>query len=289
MFEAYIVPALIFAGVGLIAGILLTVCSKIFAVKTDERLDEVCEALPQINCGACGYSGCNSYAEAVLKGAPVNQCMAGGVTVAKKIGEIMGVEAGEIEKKVAFIKCSGSCEATEAKYVFHGVPSCAAANRFYNGSENCNYSCLGFGDCKAVCPNDAIVIKDRLARIDRTKCVGCGLCAKACPDKLIVIKNLSNFVDVACSSCAPGKETREICKSGCIGCKICEKKCPNDAIHVVDNLARIDYDKCTSCGECVKACPRKIIHDCRIPNTAPIVKPTPKAESKPEEKKEETK
>ena len=43
---------------------------------------------------------------------------------------------------------------------------------------------------------------------------------------------------------------------------MCEKKCPNGAIHVEDNLAVIDYDKCTSCGTCVSVCPAKVIRKC---------------------------
>ncbi|MGN0583192.1 MAG: (Fe-S)-binding protein, partial [Oscillospiraceae bacterium] len=58
MFDTYILPVLIFAGIGLLAGILLTVASKIFEVKTDERIEKIAEALPQANCGACGYAGC---------------------------------------------------------------------------------------------------------------------------------------------------------------------------------------------------------------------------------------
>ena len=40
---------------------------------------------------------------------------------------------------------------------------------------------------------------------------------------------------------------------------MCQRNCPSDAIHVTDNLARIDYDKCTGCGTCVAKCPKKII------------------------------
>lgn len=35
----------------------------------------------------------------------------------------------------------------------------------------------------------------------------------------------------------------------------CQKACKFEAIHVEDNLARIDYDKCKNCGLCVKECP----------------------------------
>lgn len=265
MFETIIIPALIFAGVGLLAGVLLTIFSKIFAVETDERFEPINDALPQANCGACGYAGCSDYANAVLAGAEVNKCIPGGKKSADAIAEIMGVAAGEVESMVAFVRCDGSAGNTEAKYSFDGTQSCAAANRFYNGSEVCKFSCLGFGDCAKACPEDAITVKDRLARIDKAKCIGCGICSKVCPDHLIVIKPRKNHVDVACSSCAGGKETRSICKAGCIACKICEKKCPNDAIHVIDNVARIDYEKCTSCGICVAACPRKVIRDCNQP------------------------
>ena len=73
MFDTYILPVLIFAGIGLLAGILLTVASKIFEVKTDERIEKITEALPQANCGACGYAGCADYANAIItKGAAGN-------------------------------------------------------------------------------------------------------------------------------------------------------------------------------------------------------------------------
>ena len=49
--------------------------------------------------------------------------------------------------------------------------------------------------------------------------------------------------------------------SDCIRCGLCEKNCPSDAIHVIDNVAVIDYTKCTSCGTCVAKCPRKVLLD----------------------------
>ena len=53
----YIVPILLFAALGLLAGVLLSVFSKVFAVEQDERIPLVREALPGANCGACGYAG----------------------------------------------------------------------------------------------------------------------------------------------------------------------------------------------------------------------------------------
>ena len=47
----------------------------------------------------------------------------------------------------------------------------------------------------------------------------------------------------------------------CIACRICEKNCPSDAIHVINNLAVIDYPKCTQCNICVEKCPQKSIEN----------------------------
>ncbi len=260
---AYLFPVLVFLGLGLFAGVLLTVASKVFEVKTDPRIDSVNEILPQVNCGACGYAGCNDYAAAIVNdGVPANLCKPGGSDCMEDISELMGLEVQAVESQVAVVLCNGDCNATKSKYVFHGKQTCVAANRFYDGSEVCTHGCLGFGDCKAACPNDAVIIKDGLSRIDKSKCIGCGLCVKACPNHIIVVRDLSKHIDVCCSSTESGKVVRATCAGGCIGCKICTKKCPVGAITVVDNLARIDYDKCTACGDCAAACPTKAIRKC---------------------------
>ncbi len=49
------------------------------------------------------------------------------------------------------------------------------------------------------------------------------------------------------------------CTYGCLALEDCVRACKFDAIHMVDALARVDYDKCVGCGACVKACPRHII------------------------------
>ena len=261
--STYILPMLVFGAIGLAAGVLLTVCSKIFEVKTDERIEAVNEALPQVNCGACGFSGCADYAAAIVQnGVPTNMCKPGGAECSKKISEIMGMEEMAVVPQVAVVLCSGDCKASQSKFEFQGVQSCKAANRFYNGSEVCAHGCLGLGDCAKVCPNDAISVVDGLARVDKSKCIGCGLCTKVCPDNLIILRDIDKQYDVCCSSTDPGKVVRAACKNGCIGCKICEKKCAFDAIHVENNLASIDYEKCTGCGACAEACPAKVIRRC---------------------------
>jgi H+/Na+-translocating ferredoxin:NAD+ oxidoreductase subunit B len=49
------------------------------------------------------------------------------------------------------------------------------------------------------------------------------------------------------------------CTYGCLGLGDCTRVCNYDALHVVDGLATVDYDKCVGCGACAKVCPRNII------------------------------
>ena len=100
---------------------------------------------------------------------------------------------------------------------------------------------------------------EALPVVDKIKCRSCNKCVLVCPKKLFSLISVTSNVYVACSSHDLGKDIKSVCAVGCIACKLCEKVCKFDAIHVMDNLAVIDYNKCTSCGECVKACPAKTI------------------------------
>lgn len=256
----YVVPILFFLALGAVAGILLTVASKFLAVETDETVEKITNCLPGANCGGCGYSGCAGYAEAVASGkAEPNLCKPGGADVTAKIAAVLGVEAVAAEREVAFVRCNGNCNATTDKYSYIGTPTCAASEKFYNGKGSCQSGCLGFGDCIAVCDNNAISIIDGIAVVNPQKCQSCGKCEKACPNHLIVMRKESQSVIVRCSSVDTGKVTRSVCKNGCIACKLCEKKCSYDAVHVNNNHAEIDPEKCTHCGACAEACPAKCI------------------------------
>lgn len=259
----YLIPVLILGACGILAGVLLTLASKIFYVKVDERIEKIGNALPQANCGACGYAGCADYASAVVNnGAETNLCKPGGSNAAAAIAEILGTAQLDVLPTAAVVHCNGSCNATDTAFLFDGVQSCKAVKRFYGGNESCKYGCIGLGDCADVCENEAIVINDGLATIIKSKCGSCGKCVKVCPNSLISIRPIAKHIDVLCSSKDNGKITKNNCNNGCIGCKICEKKCPNGAITVTDFHASINYELCTNCGECEKACPTKAIHNC---------------------------
>jgi RnfABCDGE-type electron transport complex B subunit len=49
------------------------------------------------------------------------------------------------------------------------------------------------------------------------------------------------------------------CTYGCLGFGDCASVCDYDALHVIDGLATVDYEKCIGCGACAKVCPRNII------------------------------
>jgi len=51
----------------------------------------------------------------------------------------------------------------------------------------------------------------------------------------------------------------QACNFGCLGYGDCIRVCRFDALHIVDGLATVDYEKCTGCSACAKACPRNLI------------------------------
>lgn len=256
-----LIPVLIFVGLGLVSGVLLTVFSKVFAVHTDERIEQVQDLLPGLNCGVCGNTGCANYAEQIVNhDAPINKCIPGGDETSRKISELLGRAFEDVIEQIAYVRCGGVVpEATEDKYIYQGEASCAACNMYYQGKGKCSYSCLGLGDCVKVCQYGAISIENEIAVIDPKKCKGCQMCVAACPNHLIHIRADIHPVYVQCSSCNTGKDTVQSCKNGCIGCGKCERSCPNGAITVSNHLASIDYDKCTGCGICAQECPRHCI------------------------------
>ena len=69
---------IIMGGLGVLFGLGLALASRFFHVKTDPRIEEIAEALPGVNCGACGYAGCDAYAGAVAQGAAPDLCVPGG-------------------------------------------------------------------------------------------------------------------------------------------------------------------------------------------------------------------
>lgn len=257
----YIIPILtavgIITAIGFVCSAILVIASRFFAVEVDEKYTALRDCLPGINCGACGYSGCDGYAAAMAEDSsvPTNRCIPGGAAVAAELAEIMGVKVTATDSKSACVHCNGTCNNTEKKADYQGIHTCRAAMLTFGGNGLCNYGCLGYGDCAEVCPVDAIYLSDGIAHVDIDTCIGCGICTKTCPKGIISIIDTEKRVSIKCSNKEKGAVARKKCKVACIGCKKCENTCPSDAITVTDNLAVIDYDKCIYCGKCDDVCP----------------------------------
>ncbi|MFI3207321.1 MAG: RnfABCDGE type electron transport complex subunit B [Clostridia bacterium] len=250
---------IIVAGIGIIAGIVLSVASILMAVPKDEKAEALQAVLPGANCGACGFSGCSGYAAAMSKGeAEPGKCPPGGEDCMQACSEILGV-SGSIEKNIALVHCLGSYDVTSDKVEYDGIESCSAAALLAGGVSSCRFGCLGMGDCVKACEYDAIDICNGVAVINPDKCKACKKCVTACPKGLISLIPVKKQAVVRCSNCDKGAGVVKICKIGCIGCKKCEKVCSVSAIKVTDFRASVSPDLCIGCGLCAEACPRKII------------------------------
>lgn len=247
---------------GLLFGLGLAYASKIFKVDIDPKIDRILHALPGANCGACGMAGCASLAEAIATGkAEITACAPGGQEVYNLISEILGVDTKVKNKKIARVRCAGGKRSLD-KYVYEGLKKCSAASLLAGGNKACGFGCLGFGDCAAVCPFDAIHLNENnIPVVDSSKCTACGKCVNACPKKIIALENIDNQVYVKCLSQDKAVVVKSICPVGCIGCRICEKL--SGGVFVVENnLSRADYGKAkpdTPWQVIIEKCPTKCI------------------------------
>ena len=282
-----LIAVIVLGAIGLIAALVLYFTSKKFAVKEDPRIGQVNEVLPGANCGGCGFPGCGGMASACVKAADAGSleglnCPVGGQPVMEKVAAILGMKVEASAPKLAVVRCNGTCENRPRTVIYDGVKSCRIANTTCMGETACAYGCLGCGDCVNACQFDAIKMNEEtgLPEVDSTKCTACGACAKACPRNIIeirVVKGAKKMgVVVECMNKDKGAVAMKACKVACIGCQKCVKVCAFDAVHVENNLAYIDPEKCRNCRKCEQECPKKTIHALNMP----VLKPKP-VEPKP--------
>lgn len=234
-------------GVALILSCGLAIANRKLKVSEDPRVEQIVNILPNINCGACGFSGCYGYSESIVKEKiGINICTPGGTDVTNNISEIMGVEATQKEKQIAIVCCQGGKEESKNRFVYQGISTCKASNLTAGGHKACIYGCLGFGDCLKACPFNAIRLSDNcLPVIDEEKCTGCGLCVKSCPRNIIGLIPESQKVYLGCVSLDKGKVVKEFCKVGCFGCTLCAspKVTPDEVIIMKGNLPAVMLEK----------------------------------------------
>lgn len=266
----YILTALVVLGaIAIIAAVVLYVCSKRFAVTEDPRIGEVAQALPQANCGGCGFAGCSGLAAAIVKAADGGSidglaCPVGGSETIQKIADILGMAVAEGERRIAVVRCQADCDKRKLIAQYDGLHTCRAMNACGMGETACGYGCLGCGDCAEACSFGGIKISEEtgLPVVDPDLCTACGACAKACPRGVIELRPRGpkdRRLYVSCVNKDRGPAAVKACDLSCIACGKCAKECAFDAISIDNNVAYIDPAKCRMCRKCEKACPRHAI------------------------------
>lgn len=256
---------LVLTTLGLVFGFILAYANKKFAIEVNPLIHIVEDVLPKGQCGACGFAGCQAYAEAVVLNPDVapNLCTPGKEAVAKIVAELTGKAAAPMEPQIAQVQCAGSNEKSVKVYQYQGIADCAAANMMFGGPKACKYGCLGLGTCVKACPFDAMTMSaEGLPVIDPQKCTACGKCVSVCPKQVISLMPLESHVRVNCQSRDKGAVAKKACSVACIGCSLCMRQCPHGAIKMENNLAIVEAKICQEvCTEalCLTKCPTKAI------------------------------
>ncbi len=232
---------------GLLCGMILAFVARRFAVKVDPKIEAVRACLPGANCGACGFAGCESYAEAVVTDplVPADKCAPGKAGVAAQVCEITGKAAGEAGELISVLRCSRNEGQVKKKHAYVGFDTCQGANIAFGGPYECTFACIGYGDCEAKCPFHAIHMKDGMPVIDPDECTACGVCVKICPKGVLQLLPKSFPVYVPCSTKDKAKAVTDVCKAGCIHCLACTRKENKDVVNMVNGRIEIEYDKLT--------------------------------------------
>ncbi|MCR4821576.1 MAG: 4Fe-4S binding protein [Treponema sp.] len=73
---------------------------------------------------------------------------------------------------------------SEKRLDYKGEKNCRLFHEIYNSEYKSPKTCIGFGDCAKVCPQQAITIQNNRAHIS-PMCNGCGRCIDYCPENII--------------------------------------------------------------------------------------------------------
>jgi Na+-translocating ferredoxin:NAD+ oxidoreductase RNF subunit RnfB len=230
-------------GVGL--AWLLSVANRRLYVYEDPRINEVEEMLPKSNCGACGTAGCRNFAEKVVAGDVIPaQCTVNSPQQNQIIANLLGVEAGTVEKRVARLACAGGAHVAFTRARYAGLKTCRAAAVVSGGGKECAWGCLGLGDCADVCDFDAIHMdRHGLPVVDSVKCTACNDCVEVCPKGLFSLEPVSRKLWVACKNLADGDIAEAACEVACTACGKCVVDAAPGLVKLNNNLAVIDYDQ----------------------------------------------
>lgn len=260
--------AAVFTAVGVGFGVALGIAAERFKVPSNPLVEQVRDALPSANCGACGFAGCQAYAEAVVERADVatSLCIPGRAPVAARLAELTGKAAGEMQDRVVTMACHGTSAYAREEAQYAGIDTCVAAALVFGGPKACKNGCLGLADCVRACPFDALSIgPGGIAQVDTASCTGCGICVPVCPKNLFHFVPRARRIELACKAVDKQTIVRSTCLVGCTQCRKCVAKCPAGAITWDGRTILIDHEMCISYGPscqeaCTDICPSVILH-----------------------------
>ena len=172
----------ILSSIGIVCGVLIFLVYKFLPKEPEslKKVEEISGCLPGVNCGACGFAGCFAYAQALAKDKNIfftNTCatVLRDPVMLKELEKTLGIEvdSSKINKK-AVVHCHGNSDVVGD---YNGIKSCKVSTKLVGGNKRCPYGCLGYGDCVAVCPYNAISIDKEMnvAVIDPDKYLVCRL------------------------------------------------------------------------------------------------------------------
>ncbi len=132
-----------------------------FRVEGNPLAEQVVQALPQTQCGQCGFAGCKDYAEALARGdAEVDLCPPGGQAVVIALADLLGRDPPQ----------KGAVEKPKTIAVID------------------EQTCIGCTLCQQACPVDAILgAAKHMHTVIRDECTGCELCMAPCPVECIAM------------------------------------------------------------------------------------------------------
>jgi RnfABCDGE-type electron transport complex B subunit len=235
----------ILGSLGLLFGVLIAVATKKLWVYEDPRIDEVTGMLPGNNCGACGQAGCRAFAEALIAGAIAPaQCTVMDSDGTAEVASYLGVDAGDVNRRVARLLCGGGTNVAVRTAQYRGVETCAAAAAVAGGGNACAWACVGLADCMRACTFDAIFMNDRdLPVVIPALCTACGDCVEACPKDIFTLMPITQKLIVQCRNLLEGAAADAVCSAACNGCGRCAVDSAPGLIAMVNGLAVIDYTK----------------------------------------------
>ena len=228
---------------GLFFAVILAVAYRYLRVQEDPRIEQTEELLPGSNCGACGQPGCHAFAEQLVAGAvQPSQCTVAPQDTVEAVAELLDVDAGHQERRVARLHCAGGRAEAYQIAEYWGFENCRAASVVSGGGKGCSWGCLGLGDCQVSCTFDAIHMnRNGLPVVAPDSCTACGDCITACPRSLFELVPLNQKLFVQCNAPLDGDAAMALCSVACDACGRCAADAAPGLVRMENNLPVVDY------------------------------------------------